>query len=96
MAGLSRSTIGLVFVSSNDYFVIEHCVYNVKSHVFAHSNNQSAAMTTGHLDQKKSFEVQKKRALSANRALIIKLIWASFYRNEAPLGISRVESFDKS
>lgn len=31
-------------------------------------------MTTGHLDQKKSFEAQKKRALSANRALIIKLI----------------------
>lgn len=71
---LSRSTIGLVFISSNDYFVIEHCVYNVKSHVFAHSNNQSVAMTTGHLDQKKSFEAQKKRAVSANRALIIKLI----------------------
>lgn len=44
--------MGLVFVSSNDYFVIEHCVYNVKSHAFAHSNNQSVAMTTGHLDLK--------------------------------------------
>lgn len=31
-------------------------------------------MTTEHLDKKKSFEAQKKRALSANKALIIKLI----------------------
>lgn len=31
-------------------------------------------MTTGHLDLKEEFEAQKKRALSANRALILKLI----------------------